>query len=71
MGKDVIVACDFASAEQTFAFLDRAGTARKKTPNHPNRNLHLRRLRRRSPPALYFVKGGWIFLGEGKNFFSS
>ena len=22
MGKDVIVACDFASAEQTFAFLD-------------------------------------------------
>ena len=23
MGKDVIVACDFASAEQTFAFLDR------------------------------------------------
>ena len=24
MGKDVIVACDFASAEQTFAFLDKA-----------------------------------------------
>ena len=23
MGKDVIVACDFASAEQTFAFLDK------------------------------------------------
>ena len=23
MGKDVIVACDFASAAQTFAFLDR------------------------------------------------
>ena len=22
MGKDVIVACDFSSAEQTFAFLD-------------------------------------------------
>ena len=28
MGKDVIVACDFASAEQTFAFLDRV-TGRK------------------------------------------
>ena len=23
MGKDVIVACDFSSAEQTFAFLDK------------------------------------------------
>ena len=23
MGKDVIIACDFASAEQTFAFLDK------------------------------------------------
>ena len=30
MGKDVIVACDFASAEATFAFLDKfAGCARK------------------------------------------
>ena len=30
MGKDVIVACDFASAESTFAFLDKfAGCARK------------------------------------------
>ncbi len=28
MGKDVIIACDFASAEQTFAFLDRFGAAR-------------------------------------------
>lgn len=28
MGKDVIVACDFAGAKQTFAFLDRFGTAR-------------------------------------------
>ena len=23
MGKDVIIACDFASAQQTFAFLDK------------------------------------------------
>ena len=30
MGKDVIVACDFASAEATFAFLDKfAGCSRK------------------------------------------
>ena len=30
MGKDVIVACDFASAEATFAFLDKfAGCERK------------------------------------------
>ena len=30
MGKDVIVACDFASAEATFAFLDKfAGCTRK------------------------------------------
>ena len=30
MGKDVIVACDFASAEATFAFLDKfANCARK------------------------------------------
>ena len=30
MGKDVIVACDFASAEQVFAFLDKfEGAARK------------------------------------------
>ncbi len=28
MGKDVIVACDFASAKQTFDFLDRFGAAR-------------------------------------------
>ena len=28
MGKDVIVACDFASAKQTFDFLDKFGTAR-------------------------------------------
>ncbi len=30
MGKDVIVACDFASAEQTFAFLDKFETASAK-----------------------------------------
>ena len=29
MGKDVIVACDFASAEQTYAFLDRFDSGRK------------------------------------------
>ena len=30
MGRDVIVACDFASAEATFAFLDKfAGCSRK------------------------------------------
>ena len=28
MGKDVIIACDFATAEQTFAFLDRFGDKR-------------------------------------------
>ena len=32
MGKDVIVACDFSSAEQTISFLDRF-TGRK--PFHP------------------------------------
>ncbi|MBQ3816566.1 MAG: orotidine 5'-phosphate decarboxylase, partial [Clostridia bacterium] len=29
MGKDVIVACDFASAESTYAFLDRFAGERK------------------------------------------
>lgn len=28
MGKDVVIACDFAGAEQTYAFLDRFGTQR-------------------------------------------
>ena len=30
MGKDVIVACDFASAEATFAFLDKFANCERK-----------------------------------------
>ena len=33
MGKDVIIACDFASAEQTFAFLDKI-TGKKPDPKY-------------------------------------
>ena len=28
MGKDVVIACDFASAKDTFAFLDKLGDVR-------------------------------------------